>query len=263
MKPSSGRARSAATLAATAFGGVTRSVTLDGTRALALRVTLAVALVVAPGAAAFAQKAATMPQGPAVRDNTPEVDASITQKDWQAALTQLDARIASNPHDAQAKFKRGTVLAHLNRDDDAIAAFTELTQLYPELPEPYNNLAALYAKEGRYAEARAALETATKVNPGYGLAYENLGDLYLRLANEAYRRAQSLGKASATTTQRLADIQKVISPVKTPANVKQQAATTEDDLTARAMSNMTQSPSFTYGGGNGSLAQPPYMAPSK
>ena len=181
MKPSSGRARSAATLAATAF--------------------CAVALTVLPGAAAYAQKgAATMPQGPAVRDNTPEIDASIAQKNWEASLTQLDARIASNPHDAQARFKRATVLAHLNRDDEAITAFTELTQLYPELPEPYNNLAALYAKHGRYTEARAALETATKVNPAYGLAYENLGDLYLRMANEAYRRAQGLGKASATTT---------------------------------------------------------------
>jgi Flp pilus assembly protein TadD len=208
MKPSSGRARSAATLAATAFGGVvrgmSRGVVRDSTRVLALRVTLAATLAIVPGAAAFAQKASTLPQGPAVRDNTPEIDTTIAQKNWQAALTQLDARIASNPRDAQAKFKRATVLAHLNRDDEAITAFTELTQLYPELPEPYNNLAALYAKQGRYTEARAALETATKVNPGYGLAYENLGDLYLRMANEAYRRAQSLGKASATTTQRLA-----------------------------------------------------------
>jgi Flp pilus assembly protein TadD len=247
MKPSSGRARSAATLAATAFSSVT----------------LAVALTVFPGAAAYAQKAATLPSGPAVRDNTPEIDASIAQKNWQAALTQLDARIASNPHDAQAKFKRGAVLTHLNRDDDAIAAFTELTQLYPELPEPYNNLAALYAKHGRYAEARAALETATKVNPGYGLAYENLGDLYLRMANEAYLRAQGLGKASATTSQRLADIQKVISPPATRAPVKKAVAAPEEDYTTRATTNMTQTPSFQYGGSNGSLAMPPYMAPSK
>ncbi|MFM0740321.1 tetratricopeptide repeat protein [Paraburkholderia xenovorans] len=242
MKPSSGRARSAATLAATAF--------------------CAVVLTVLPGASAYAQKAAAMPTGPAVRDNTPEIDASITQKNWQASLTQLDARIASNPHDAQAKFKRATVLAHLNRDDDAIAAFTELTQLYPELPEPYNNLAALYAKHGQYTEARAALETATKVNPGYGLAYENLGDLYLRMANEAYRRAQGLGKASATTTQRLADIQKIVSPPKTVTPVRKAAAAT-DDYTSRATSNMTETPSFQYGGPTGSLAMPPYMAPSR
>lgn len=266
MKPSSGRAHSAATLAAAAFGGiargVTRGVALDATRALTLRVTLAVALAVAPGAAAFAQKASTIPQGPAVRDNTPEIDASIAQKNWQTALTQLDARIASNPHDAQAKFKRGTVLVHLDRDDDAIAAFTELTQLYPELPEPYNNLAALYARHGRYAEARAALETAVKVNPGYGLAYENLGDLYLRMSDEAYRRALSLGKASPTTTQRLADIQKVIAPPKTKPPVKK-AVSAEDGYTARATSNITDTPSFQYGGANGSLAMPPYMAPSK
>jgi tetratricopeptide (TPR) repeat protein len=243
MKPSSGRARSAATLAATAF--------------------CAAALTVAPGTAAYAQRAAPMPQGPAVRDNTPEIDASIAQKNWEASLAQLDARIASHPQDAQAKFKRGTVLAHLNRDDEAITAFTELTQTYPELPEPYNNLATLYAKHGRYTEARAALETATKVNPGYGLAYENLGDLYLRMANEAYRHAQSLGKVSATTTQRLTDIQNIVSPPKTAKPAKKAAVTPQDDYTARATSNITETPSFQYGGANGSLAMPPYMAPSR
>ncbi|WP_144112580.1 tetratricopeptide repeat protein [Paraburkholderia sp. BCC1886] len=242
MKPSSGRARSAATLAATAI--------------------CAVALTLVPGLPAFAQKANVMPQGPAVRDNTPEIDASISQKNWQASLTQLDARIAANPRDAQAKFKRGTVLAHLNRDDEAITAFVELTQLYPELPEPYNNLAALYAKHGRYDEARAALETATKVNPGYGLAYENLGDLYLRLANQSYLRAQSLGKASATTSQRLADIQKIVSPTRAATPV-QRAASAPDAATTRAVPNMTQTPSFQFGGANGSLAMPPYMAPTQ
>ena len=128
------------------------------------------------------------------------------------ALAQLDARLQTNPRDVQAKFKRATVLARLNRDDEAIAAFTELTQAYPELPEPYNNLAALYAKKGRYDEARVALETATKANPSYALAYENLGDLYLRLASESYQRAQSLGSRSPLTAQRVGDIQKIVSP---------------------------------------------------
>jgi Flp pilus assembly protein TadD len=255
MKPSSGRARSAATLAATAFGGVTR--------ALTLRATVTVALALLPAVGVYAQKAPIMPQGPAVRDNTPEIDASIAQKNWQAALTQLDARIAANPRDAQARFKRGTVLAHLNRDDEAIAAFTELTQMFPELPEPYNNLAALYAKRGNFVEARVALETATKVNPSYGLAFENLGDLYLRMANEAYRRAQSLGKASPTTTQRLADIQKIVSPSARPRTPAPQAAASAVELPNRATSGMTQTPSFQFGGANGSLAMPPYMAPSR
>ncbi|WP_370467429.1 tetratricopeptide repeat protein [Caballeronia sp. BR00000012568055] len=156
--------------------------------------------------AAFAQVST------ATRDGTPQIDASIAGKDWNAALTQLDARIKTNPNDVQAKFKRATVLARLNRDDDAIAAFTELTQAYPELPEPYNNLAALYAKKGRYEDARNALETAIKANPSYSLAYDNLGDLYLRLASESYKRAQQLGSTSPVTRQRIAGIQNVISP---------------------------------------------------
>ncbi|RFU45551.1 tetratricopeptide repeat protein [Paraburkholderia sp. DHOC27] len=244
MKPSSGRARSAATLAATALCGF--------------------AVLLVPGTRAFAQaqKATPVVSGPAVRDGTPEIDAAIAQKNWNAALTQLDARIAANPRDAQAQFKRGTVLAHLNRDDEAISAFVALTQSYPELPEPYNNLAALYAKHGHYTEAREALETATKANPNYGLAYENLGDLYLRLAASAYQRAQTLGQASGTSQQRLADIQKIVSPPANATPVKKVAAP-EEDYTRRATSNMTQTPSFNYGGPNGSLAMPPYMAPSQ
>jgi Flp pilus assembly protein TadD len=267
MKPSSGRVRSAAALAATAFNGVARSVTRGASSRVAprvahaaARVTMAVALVALPVAGAYAQKAAVMPQGPAVRDNTPEIDASIAQKNWQAALTQLDARIASNPRDAQARFKRGTVLAHLNRDDEAIAAFVELTQMYPELPEPYNNLAALYARQGHFVEARTALETAIKVNPNYGLAFENLGDVYLRMADQAYRRAQSIGHASPTTAQRIADLQKIVSPSHAAAPVK--AAAPAPASAARAPMNMIQTPSFQYGGSNGSLAMPPYVAPS-
>lgn len=154
------------------------------------------------------------------------------------------------------------MLAHLNRDDEAIKAFIALTQTYPELPEPYNNLAALYAKHGQYTEAREALETATKANPDYGLAYENLGDLYLRLAASAYQRAQNLGHASGPTQQRLADIQKIISPPASSAKPVKKVAAPED-YTNRATSNMTESPSFQFGGPNGSLAMPPYMAPSQ
>lgn len=280
MKSSSGRMRNAATLAATASTSASRDlaphvssrntlrhrlrtslrISLCVSLRNSLRVALIAALVAGPAASVYAQRAAPMPQGAAVRDDTPEVDASIEQRDWQAALTQLDARIASNPRDAQAKFKRATVLVHLKRDDEAIAAFTELTQLYPELPEPYNNLAALYAKQGNLIEARTALETATKVNPSYGLAWENLGDVYLRMANESYRRAQGLGKASSTTTQRIAQIQQIVSPTGKPAATKRTTAPVE---APRSTTNLIQTPAFQFGGSNGSLAMPPYMAPSQ
>lgn len=276
MKHSSGRARGATPLFATVLrstSGSLSSATRRPTSLAAARVMAtaaaraacySLALLVLPATTAFAQKTPTVAHGPATRDLTPDADASIAQKNWTAALAQLDARIAANPHDAQAKFKRATVLVRLNRDDEAITAFTELTQTYPELPEPYNNLAALYAKQGRYTEARAALETAVKASPGYGLAYENLGDLYLRMADQAYRRAQTLGSASGTTNQRLADIEKIVSPRATPVQkTSQPAAASAPDYTNRATTNITTSPSFQFGGPNGSLAMPPYVAPSQ
>ncbi|UEP47098.1 tetratricopeptide repeat protein [Burkholderia ambifaria] len=240
MKPHRGRAPSAATLVATAVMGV------------------ALTLFAAP--AAHAQKA------PATADGTPEIDASITGKQWKQALAQLDARIAANPHDVQAQFKRGTVLARLNRDDDAIQQFVAITQAYPELPEPYNNLAALYAKHGRYDEARSALVTATQSNPSYALAYENLGDLYLRLAAESYKRAQSLGRTSGATAQRLADLQKIVSPPKAAPNARAAKPATRE-YTDRAAANVStttlpMSPTFQFSGPSGALAAP-YVAPSQ
>ncbi|MGE8475671.1 MAG: hypothetical protein ACN6QC_30780, partial [Paraburkholderia hospita] len=136
MKHSSGRARGATTLFATALrstlrpisGASSRTGSRPGSRPglLAALSTAAgatccgLALMVLPAAPAFAQKTPTVAHGPAVRDATPDADASIQQKNWTAALSQLDARIAANPRDAQAKFKRATVLARLNRDDEAI-----------------------------------------------------------------------------------------------------------------------------------------------
>ncbi|HEV3106796.1 MAG TPA: tetratricopeptide repeat protein [Trinickia sp.] len=233
MKPSSGRAHRTAALAANAL--------------------FCLALAALPGPAAHAQVS------PATADGTPQIDAAIAGQDWNAALAQLDARIASNPRDAQAKFKRGTVLARLNRDDDAIRQFTELTQTYPELPEPYNNLAALYAKHGRYEEARAALETAVKANPSYGLAYENLGDLYLRLAAESYKRAQRLGHPSGATAQRLADIERIVS--KTATEKAQRKAAPAPRATTVAPPAVQTTPGAQFGGANGPLATPPYVTP--
>ena len=234
MKPTSGRTHRSAALAAALMLGL--------------------ALGTLPNSAALAQTSK------ATADDTPQIDASIAGQDWRNALNELDARIAAKPHDAQAKFKRGTVLARLGRDDDAIAQFVELTQSYPELPEPYNNLAALYAKHGRYDEARAALETAVKASPGYGLAYENLGDLYLRLAAESYKRAQSLGHTSGATAQRLADIQRIVSAAPAKRTNPSKTSTQQGGSNTMPVPPASASP---YGGPTGSLAVPPYVAPAK
>ena len=74
--------------------------------------------------------------------------------------------------------------------------FTRLTEDFPELPEPYNNLAALYAQRKEYDKARTALEMAVRANPDYALAHENLGDVYAKLAARAYERAHQIDAAN-------------------------------------------------------------------
>ncbi|HTJ95766.1 MAG TPA: tetratricopeptide repeat protein, partial [Pararobbsia sp.] len=93
-----------------------------------------------------------------------------------------------------------------------ISAFLALTQQYPEVPEPYNNLAALYAKRGQYDNARATLETAISSNPGFALGYQNLGSLYLKLAEDAYTHASTLDKRDADSRGRVTKIQAILSP---------------------------------------------------
>ena len=159
---------------------------------LAVRCATFAAAVLSLGGAALlvgVPSSAEAQHAPAYRDDTPAVDSAIAARNWAQALTELDQRIASNPRDVQARFKRATVLARIGRDDDAMQAFTQIIQSSPELPEPYNNLAALYAKHGRYQDARATLETALAANPTFALARRNLGDVYLRLAAQTYQEA--------------------------------------------------------------------------
>ena len=109
--------------------------------------------------------------------------------DHVAALARAVRALEARPKDAQMRFLRAVSLTELRRSDDAIAAFQSLTEDHPELAEPYNNLAALYAAQGHYDKARAALEQALRSNPEYALAHENLGDIYAALATRSWGQA--------------------------------------------------------------------------
>ena len=117
------------------------------------------------------------------------------------ALAQIDERLAATPKDPQLRFLRGVAQTDAGQAPAAIETFTRLTQDYPELPEPYNNLAVLYAQGDELDKARAALEMAVRANPRYATALENLGDVYARLAADAWRKALAQGGANTTALQ--------------------------------------------------------------
>jgi Flp pilus assembly protein TadD len=93
-----------------------------------------------------------------------DVNALLRAGKPAEALAKADTYIAGKPRDPQMRFLRGVILTEQNKQAEAITAFTQLTQDFPELSEPYNNLAALYASQSKFDQARAALEQAIKLN---------------------------------------------------------------------------------------------------
>jgi tetratricopeptide (TPR) repeat protein len=137
---------------------------------------------------------------------TPELaDASrlIGESDYAAALAKIEAVLAIDSKNPQARFLKGVVQNDRGETDAAIATFQALNEDYPELPEPYNNLAVIWAQRGEYVKARKALETALVTRPDYAIAHENLGDIYVRLAGAEYDRAVALDKANKSAQSKL------------------------------------------------------------
>jgi len=130
---------------------------------------------------------------------------------YERALTQVDAYLKDRPKDARGRFLKGLILTEQRKSDDAISIFTELTRDYPELPEPYNNLAVLYANEGQYDKARSALEMAIRTHPSYATAHENLGDVYAKMASQAYDKALQFDSGNRTAQTKLNLIRELFS----------------------------------------------------
>jgi tetratricopeptide (TPR) repeat protein len=146
---------------------------------------------------------------------TDEAQALVAGGDLQGALKRLDQQLSKSPHDAEARFARGLVLMKLSRYDDAVKTFTDLSRDYPQLPEPYNNLAVVYAQSGQYEKAREALEAALATHPSYATAHENLGDVYAALAGAAYSRALALNQGNSAARYKLSVVNQLSQP--TPA----------------------------------------------
>jgi len=105
------------------------------------------------------------------------------------ALNKVSEFLSTHPKDAQARLLKGVVLVELGKTAEAIQVFTAMTEEMPELPEPYNNLAVIYASQGDYEKARTLLELALHTHPSYGTAHENLADVYAKIATKSYEKA--------------------------------------------------------------------------
>jgi len=140
---------------------------------------------------------------PAHADEISDVRAMLARGDAEAALQRAEAASKAQPRDAQLRFLQAVALMDLKRDDEALALFTRLSQEYPELPDPQNNIALLQARAGRLELARQALEAALRNDPSHRLARTNLGQVYLMLAVQAWEQAAVGGQLEPALQRRL------------------------------------------------------------
>lgn len=154
---------------------------------------------------------------PALADEAQEISRMLKQGQQEKALDRANTYLTSHPKDAQVRFIKGLILTEQNKTAEAIKLFTSITDDYPELPEPYNNLAVLYASQGQYEKARTALEMAINTHPSYATAHENLGDIYAKMASQSYDKALQLDKNNANAQSKLALVKDIFSKQTNPA----------------------------------------------
>jgi tetratricopeptide (TPR) repeat protein len=147
---------------------------------------------------------------PGYADESDEVSKLIQSGQFEQAQARADAYLANRPNDAQMRFLKGLILTERNKTAEAITVFTKLTEDFPELPEPYNNLAVLYAGRGEYEKARESLEMAIRTHPSYATAHENLGDVYAKLASQSYDKALQLDGRNSTAQTKLSLVRNLI-----------------------------------------------------
>jgi len=140
-----------------------------------------------------------------------EIQRMIQQESFQKALVLAEEQLAINPDDIQTLFLKGLILARMDRLKESAAVFVRLTEEHPELPEPYNNLAVIYAASGEYDKAEEALRQAINTHPSYATAHENLGDIYAKMASQAYNNALKLDSNNQETKEKLSMITELIS----------------------------------------------------
>lgn len=146
-------------------------------------------------------------------DDFADVDRLFAAGQFADAAHRADQSLATRPQDARMRFLKGLILSEQGKNTEAIDVFNKLAADHPELPEPQNNLAVLYSKQGQYDQARRALEAAIRTNPSYATAYENLGDVYAKLASQAYSKALQIdGTNNTKVAPKLSMIRGLFSP---------------------------------------------------
>ena len=141
-----------------------------------------------------------------MQSNIEEIKLLLKNGKYVLAETLTNKSIEENLNDPELLFYKGIIETNMGKNNQAIDTFRNLTERFPELPEPYNNLAVLYAEKGQFSLAKEILEQAIKTNPSYLTAHINLGDIFTKMASESYNKALEIDKSNNVAITKLSMI---------------------------------------------------------
>ena len=148
-----------------------------------------------------------------------DIQLLINQGQYKEAFKLTEEQLSRNRSDIKLQFMKGLILTRLDRYNEAENVFIQLTKDNPELPEPFNNLAVVYAAQGKYREAEEALKSAINTHPSYATAHENLGDIYAKMASRAYNQALELDTSNNAAREKLSLVNELISAPPEPEKI--------------------------------------------
>jgi tetratricopeptide (TPR) repeat protein len=135
-----------------------------------------------------------------------EIKVLLKNGSYADAEILTNQSIVNNLNNPELLFYRGIIETNQGKKNQAIDTFRDLTERFPQLPEPFNNLAVLYAEKGQFRLAKEILEQAIKTNPSYLTAHINLGDIFTKMASEAYNKALEIDKSNNIAITKLSMI---------------------------------------------------------
>ncbi len=114
---------------------------------------------------------------------------ALQSQEFAAALQRLEKTPEAERDAPQWQLLQAAAEAGSGKTAEAEKRYQALIKRLPQQPEAYNNLAALYASQGKLDEAMALLEQAMKTNESYATVYANLRSIYYELSRSAYAKA--------------------------------------------------------------------------
>ena len=166
----------------------------------------------------------TLPASRAWADDFSDIAQLSREGKFVEAMAKVEVYLSSRPKDAQMRLLKGLVQRDAGKPSDALITFARMTEDFPELPEPYNNLGVIYADQNQLDKARTAFEMALRTNPSYSTAHENLADVYGHLSSAAYNKALQIDLSNAAVAPKLALVRQIITLNPTKLSAAQLAA---------------------------------------